>query len=97
LQVLSFMEDFGMDPVGALQQPRIDVSGGPTVLVDNRLPDEVLERLAGRHAPVRLACGVYPDSYAVPNVARYDANAPPEARLSGAAFPYSPWARVATA
>jgi gamma-glutamyltranspeptidase / glutathione hydrolase len=97
LQVLSFMEDFAMDPAAALLQPRIDVSGGPTVLVDDRLPDEVFERLAGRHAPERLASGVYPDSYAVPNVARYDPNAPPDAPLSAAAHPYSPWTRVATA
>ena len=63
-------------PAAAFEQPRIDVSGGPTVLLDDRLGAEV---------------------YAVPNVVRYDPNAPADARLSGAAFPYSPWTWAATA
>jgi gamma-glutamyltranspeptidase/glutathione hydrolase len=92
-QLLSFVADYGMDLDAAFHQPRIDVSGGDTVLADPKLPAAVVEALRARH-PVQAAThAVFPTHYACPNAVACDA----AGGKTGAAFIMSPWARVASA
>ncbi|ETX28568.1 gamma-glutamyltransferase [Roseivivax isoporae] len=46
VQLASSFADFGMDLGAAFERPRIDVSGGETIVADARLPRPVLEALA---------------------------------------------------
>ena len=92
-QLLSFVSDYGMDLEGAFHQPRIDVSGGDTVLADPRLPTATVAALAARHPVQPAVQAVFPIHYACPNAVAVDALG----HRTGAAYVMSPWARVATA
>ncbi len=91
-QLLSFVADYGMDLDRAFHQPRIDVSGGDTVLADPRLPPAILAALAARHPVQPATHAVFPTHYACPNAVTSDATG----GKTGAAYVMSPWAKVAT-
>jgi gamma-glutamyltranspeptidase/glutathione hydrolase len=66
LQLASFLSRFGMSLEQAFHQPRIDVSGGPSVTADPALGPEVLAALE-EVMPVSLARrNVYPYTFACP-------------------------------
>ena len=66
LQLVSFLVDHGLDLEAAFHQPRLDVSGGDTVIADRALPAETLDALAAAF-PVRTARRtVFPYAFAVP-------------------------------
>lgn len=92
-QVVSWLADFGMDGEAAIAQPRIDVSGGATVLVDERLGEAVHEALAARCATAPAASMVYPNLFGCPNLASFD---PAEGAL-GVPFTFSPVSAAAGA
>ena len=77
-----------------MHQPRIDVSGEPRLLMDERLPADVCAALsAGRDAQA-VPAAVYPVLFACPNVVSFD---PTSGQCEGGAFVQSPWAAVAAA
>ncbi len=90
-QLISFLVDCGMDVGAAFAQPRIDVSGGQVVNVDDRLPERVREALGTRFETRVDQHGVYPALFACPNVVSRPFTG---GAASGAAFIPSPWARV---
>ena len=94
MQLISFMVDFQMGVDEACHQPRLDVSGTPTVTVDARLAADVCERIAEQHTVVRARNGVYPALFACPNLVARD-----EARgvNTGGAFVMSPWSAAVAA
>ncbi|MFC6655178.1 gamma-glutamyltransferase [Roseibium salinum] len=65
-QLTSFAIDFGMDLEQVFHQPRIDSSGGPAVIVDDTLPEDVFRALAARHQVRRARRTVFPYSFACP-------------------------------
>lgn len=64
--LLSFMMDFDMDLETAFHHPRIDNSGGGTVIADESLPQAVLERLGAYTPLVTAKRSVFPYAFAVP-------------------------------
>ncbi len=93
VQLVSFLADDHLTIEAALNRPRLDVSGGPTIAVDDRLEvgiGVVLEGL-GLGRVVRVHDGVYPNLFACPNLAV----AHVDGRQSGIAFRNSPVAGVA--
>lgn len=85
-ELASFLLDFGMDLETAFHAPRIDVSGGDTVVADDTLPAEVLEALSARYRTIAAPRTVYPYNFACPSaVARRGGE------TSGITEPYSPW------
>lgn len=91
-QLVSFVIDHGLDVEAAAHQPRIDVSGVEVVVCDPRLGPTIDALAQGRAVAVAEA-GVYPASYACPNLIGRAANGD----AVGAAFIASPWAAVAAA
>ncbi|GAB4230215.1 MAG: gamma-glutamyltransferase [Kiloniellaceae bacterium] len=65
-QLASFLADFGMTLEEAFHHPRIDVSGGDTVIVDDALPIPVLEALARDNRVVTTRRAPYPYAFACP-------------------------------
>src|SRR3546814_5192339 len=51
-QLASFLADFGMGLEDAFHHPRIDVSGGDTVIADDSLPEATLAAVRAQHAVV---------------------------------------------
>ncbi len=68
VQMLAFVEDFGMDPQAAAHQPRIDVSDAETVHADQRLPPGVLDALRADGPVEVVEHGVLPVNFACPNL-----------------------------
>ena len=68
VQMLAFVEDFGMDPQAAAHQPRIDVSDAETVHADQRLPPDVLDALRAGGPVEVVEHGVLPVNFACPNL-----------------------------
>jgi gamma-glutamyltranspeptidase/glutathione hydrolase len=68
LQMASFVVDFGMSPEEAAHHPRIDVSGQDGVAIDRRLPEAVIDRIAGRHGARLVEHTVWPQQFACPNL-----------------------------
>ena len=93
-QLLSFLVDFGLDVDAAAHQPRIDASGESTVLVDDRLGDEVRHAIAADCAITVAKHGVYPALFACPSVVARDEST---GTNHGAAFVMSPWAKASIA
>lgn len=62
----SFLLDFGMDLEAAFHQPRIDNSGGGTVVADETLPEEVLDALRAAGPVATAPRSVHPYAFAVP-------------------------------
>lgn len=65
-QLCSFVTDFGMDIGAAFHQPRIDVSGGPTLVADETLPREVIDALSAAQPVVPTRRTVFPYAFACP-------------------------------
>lgn len=65
-QLSSFAVDFGMGVEGAFHQPRIDVSGGDTVVADDSLPAATLAALRADHPVVTTRRTVFPYAFACP-------------------------------
>jgi len=86
VQLSSFVADFGMDLAEAFHHPRIDVSGGDTVVADESLPPETLDALAAAHPLVTAPRTVYPYAFGCPAgvMRRAGLNA-------GCTEPMSPW------
>ncbi|MDU9004540.1 gamma-glutamyltransferase [Sedimentitalea todarodis] len=86
VQMASFVADYGMDVGAAFHQPRIDVSGGPKIVADDSLPDDVLAALAAEHDVVTTRRTVFPYAFACPAgvMRRKDRN-------SGCTEIMSPW------
>ncbi len=68
LQVLAFVEGFGIDPQAAAHLPRIDVSDAATVHADQRLPSDVLAALQADGPLEVVEHAVLPVNFACPNL-----------------------------
>jgi gamma-glutamyltranspeptidase/glutathione hydrolase len=66
-QLALFMADYGMTLDQAMHTPRIDVSGGPTVVADAALPHDVLEALGAEFNTVAVGRSFFPLAYACPS------------------------------
>jgi len=65
-QMSSFVVDFGMDVGQCFHQPRIDVSGGDTVVADDSLGDDILAQLNAEHSVKTTHRTVFPYAFACP-------------------------------
>ncbi|MEJ8474428.1 gamma-glutamyltransferase [Roseibium algae] len=65
-QMSSFVMDFNMDLEAAFHQPRIDMSGGPLVVADETLPNDVIDALSRDHDVRRVPRTVFPYAFACP-------------------------------
>jgi len=86
-QLTSFMTDFAMDLETAFHAPRIDASGGDTVIADTTLPDDVHVALAARFPHLRARRTVYPFAFACPSGVERDS----DGRNAGCTEIMSPW------
>jgi len=68
LQMLAFVDGFGMDPQAAALYPRIDVSDPTTVHADQRLPEDVLAALRADGPTEVVEHVVLPVNFACPNL-----------------------------
>ena len=66
VQMASFVADHGMDIGAAFHHPRIDVSGGDTVVADETLPEGVLARLREGHAVHTARRSPFPFAFGCP-------------------------------
>ncbi|MDP2699946.1 gamma-glutamyltransferase family protein [Thalassospira sp.] len=66
LQLTSFMMDYSMSLEDAFHQPRIDSSGGDTVIADQNLSPDILARLRDQHQCVTTRRTVFPYAFACP-------------------------------
>lgn len=90
-QLAAFVVDHGMDIDGAFHQPRIDVSGGDTVVADARHAPDTLAALAKGFDVVTAPRTVYPFAFACPaGVMRHGA------LNTGCTEVHSPWGDAAT-
>jgi gamma-glutamyltranspeptidase/glutathione hydrolase len=65
-QLASFLADFGLSLEEAFHHPRIDVSGGDTVIADDSLAPDILDSLAARNRVVTTRRAPYPYAFACP-------------------------------
>lgn len=65
-QLASFVADFDMDLADTFHQPRIDVSGGDTIVADETLPDDVLAALRSKKPVVTTKRTIFPYAFACP-------------------------------
>jgi len=91
LQISSFIMDYGMDLEAAFHTPRIDVSGGDTVVADNSLPGSVMQALDQRFRCVAGPRTVYPYNFGCPSAVARDGD-----ENQGATEIMSPWGDAAT-
>jgi gamma-glutamyltranspeptidase / glutathione hydrolase len=66
LQISSFMIDHGLTLEEAFHQPRIDMSGGDTLVADRSLPAEVIAALQSVFPTVTARRTVFPYAFACP-------------------------------
>lgn len=66
MQLASFMIDYHMDLEAAFHAPRIDLSGGDTVIADASLPDVVRQKLAKTFKLVNARRTAFPYMFACP-------------------------------
>jgi gamma-glutamyltranspeptidase/glutathione hydrolase len=88
MQISSFLIDHGMTLEDAFHQPRIDASGGDTVGVDPRQPEEVQKALAAKFSINLTELVVYPTNFACPSAVLRD---PATGEHQGIADVLSPW------
>tara|TARA_R110002094_G_scaffold78894_3_gene84947 strand:- start:44 stop:640 length:597 start_codon:yes stop_codon:yes gene_type:complete len=67
MQLTSFLTDYRMSLEEAFHTPRIDVSGGDTVIVDDSLPESVHDLLSTEYRVARAPRTVYPYNFACPS------------------------------
>jgi gamma-glutamyltranspeptidase/glutathione hydrolase len=80
-----------MDVGEAFHQPRIDVSGGETVVADDSLPADVIAALEAEHNTVTTRRAVFPYAFACPAGVQRK-----EGRNSGCTEIMSPWGDAIT-
>jgi gamma-glutamyltranspeptidase / glutathione hydrolase len=68
VQMASFIVDFGMGVDEAAHHPRVDVSGEDGLAIDRRLPEAVIDQLAGRRGAEIVEHTVWPARFACPNI-----------------------------
>lgn len=85
-QLASFLADFGMSLEDAFHHPRVDVSGGDTVIADDSLPAETLAAVKEAGAVVTTRRTPYPYAFACPAGVLRDGR-----DNWGATEPFSPW------
>jgi gamma-glutamyltranspeptidase/glutathione hydrolase len=66
LQLSSFMIDHALSLEEAFHQPRIDMSGGDTLIADRDLPPEVIAALSAAFPTVTVPRTVFPYAFACP-------------------------------
>ncbi|WP_163264455.1 gamma-glutamyltransferase family protein [Chelativorans alearense] len=66
LNLTSFMMDFGMSLEDAFHHPRIDNSGGSTIVADEALSQEIVRALEEVHPTVTAKRTVFPYAFACP-------------------------------
>ena len=93
-QLISFLVDYDMSIDAAFCQPRLDVSGTDTVMLDNRLSADIQDAIRKSFSAQTVQHGVYPAYFACPNVIGRETES---GRNCGCAFIMSPWAKVASA
>ena len=74
MQLASFIMDYGMELEAAFHTPRLDVSGGDTVVADDTLPGSVLQALDQRFRCVAAPRTVYPYNFGCPSAVARDAS-----------------------
>ncbi|WP_319497400.1 gamma-glutamyltransferase [uncultured Cohaesibacter sp.] len=85
-QIASFLLDYGMSMQDAIEAPRIDVSGGDTVVADERLSAEIMQALSARW-PLATAQRIpFPYAFACPAGVLRDGST-----NSGTTETFSPW------
>jgi gamma-glutamyltranspeptidase/glutathione hydrolase len=85
-QISSFLLDYGMSMQDAIEAPRIDVSGGDTVVADERLSANIREALSTRW-PLATAQRIpFPYAFACPAGVLRDGTI-----NSGTTETFSPW------
>jgi gamma-glutamyltranspeptidase/glutathione hydrolase len=67
LQLTSFLLDFGLSLEDAFHTPRIDVSGGDTVLCDRELPQDCIDAIAADLPIELMESAVMPRMFACPS------------------------------
>ncbi len=87
LQIMSFVVDFGMDPETAAHHPRIDVSGGDRLGIDQRMPPEIRNRLTSLPGASIVEHTTFPSRFACPNLVARDA----AGMATGISDVMSPW------
>jgi gamma-glutamyltranspeptidase/glutathione hydrolase len=88
-QLLAMLADFGLDLEQAFHQPRIDVSGLGAVVVDRRMPQEMMEALAAEFATVIAEPVEYPFPFTIAGAVRRVG-----AMNEGATEPQHPWSEA---
>lgn len=91
-QLVAFVHQCGMDPAAAAHHPRIDVSGGPVITADDRLPSAVLEALRAVAPVERVEHSILPVNFACPNLI-----ARTEGECTGISDVMSPWSAALAA
>jgi gamma-glutamyltranspeptidase / glutathione hydrolase len=71
-QLLAMRAEFGMDLGRLFQTPRLDVSGGPHVVADSRMPKSALRALGHAYSTVVAEPLVYSNPYTVASAVRRD-------------------------
>ena len=94
MQLISFLVDYRMGAGEVVHQPRIDVSGTPTVAIDRAMPGPVAQGLAARFDTRLIPHGVHPSLFAAPGIVGRDRHS---GRCAGAVFVPSPWSKVSGA
>ncbi|MPZ08951.1 MAG: gamma-glutamyltransferase [Kiloniellaceae bacterium] len=85
-QLASFLADFSMSLEEAFHHPRIDASGGDTVIADDSLPPETLAALKEANAVATTRRTPYPYAFACPAGVLREGE-----QNFGATEPLSPW------
>ncbi len=85
-QLASFLVDYGMTLEQAFHHPRIDLSGGDTVIADDTLAQQVLQVLGRDNRVVTTRRAPYPYAFACPAGVLREGN-----QNQGATEPQSPW------
>ena len=75
MQIGAMVADRGLDLETAFHTPRINVWGQPTVDVDPRLADDVVDALRAKYPVQPVEHTVYPGGYACPSAVLRDGDA----------------------
>ena len=86
-QLIAHVLDHGMSPEEAIHQPRLDMSGGPQVTLDARLPAGWIETIAAAMPAVVAESVVYPVRFALASMVARD---PASGLNTGTAEPSHP-------
>jgi gamma-glutamyltranspeptidase/glutathione hydrolase len=88
-QLLAMSADYGFDLNRAFHQPRVDVSGGPVVTVDRRLPAAIRQALDTHLTTLLAEPVVYPFPFTIASAVRRA-----DGMNEGATEPEQPWSEA---